>query len=115
MACLSIGLAAGLSLSACGTGAEAQGPAPTTPATGQQPDLSYSAIELAVLEAINYDNRAKAARYEPDAGRVVVTIFPGDEPISDLEIQAYEVAAEAVSGDLDIVIEISDVDPPQEY
>ncbi|MFY1632806.1 hypothetical protein ACN27F_05865 [Solwaraspora sp. WMMB335] len=113
LVCLLIGLSATVVLSACaGSTGEAPG-TPTVPSSGQ-PDESRTDVELAVLEALDYDARPKAARYEPEAETVVVTVFSAGEEIPAAELQAYESAAEQASGGLDIVVEVSADDAPEE-
>ncbi|BCB74792.1 hypothetical protein Pflav_012020 [Phytohabitans flavus] len=109
---LVIGLSVTVALTACAGGGEE---APGSPAvTSEQPDGSSNAVELAVLKALDYDARAKAARYEPADDKVVVTVFAGGAQVPAAELKAYESAAEQASGGLDVVVEVSAADPPKE-
>jgi hypothetical protein len=112
IACVGIGLFLTVALTACARGGEE---APGSPgATSAQPDESRNAIELTVLKALDYDSRAKAARYEPEHNKVVVTVFAGGAEVPAAELQAYESAAEKASGGIDVVVEVSAADPPKE-
>lgn len=110
-------LALGL-LTACGTAEGTLEPGSplvsTTTSHPSQPDGAWTETELAVLDAIAFDTNPKGARYEPDANRVVVTIYKLGDTYTEEDIDNLTSAGEAAVEDVEVVIELTDAEPPVE-
>lgn len=117
-----------LVVSGCGGAPVAAGPAaPSTAVSEDVTDLDelaklqekesggWTQLELKVLEALHEgSSRPMGARYERDANRVVVTIWPLGEKLSESQLDDYRVRAEEVTGGIPVVIEIGEGDAPSE-
>lgn len=85
----------------------------STPSTSQ-PDAAYTALELAVLDALADDPHPKDARYEADRDRVVVTVRTQGTPLGPDALRDLAEKAEEVTDGVDVVVETTDQDAPTE-
>ena len=77
-----------------------------------QPGGEWSVMEMAVLEALRDDPSSKRARYEADAGRIVVTMYSEGEPLSEERLRGLQARAEEVTDGTPVVIETTYEDLP---
>ena len=92
-------------------GTTADVPSATAP---EQPDAAHTDLELAVLDALADDPHQKAARYEADDDRVVVTVWTQGGTLDADALRDLEQRAEQVTDGVDVVVETTDEDAPTE-
>ena len=66
-----------------------------------------SALELKVLQALSFVPYRLAAGWEPAENRVIVRVLNGGEAVPDEMVQEMRSRAEAVTGGIPVVIEIT--------
>ncbi|MDR1431638.1 MAG: hypothetical protein LBI99_05920 [Propionibacteriaceae bacterium] len=76
----------------------------------------WTQLELQVLDAFKGEggSRPLGARYESDAGRLVLTVWSLGEEMSVEQLEDYRVRAEEVTGGIPVVIEVNDGEPVHE-
>ncbi len=104
------GLAIILSVTACSP----PSPEPEWPSDAQNQDEAN--LEISVILALNAydDDRPKQVRYDSDTDRVIVTIYTLGEEFTESDLAGYREHAEAFSGGIEVVVELTDEDPPVE-
>lgn len=117
-------------ITGCGNGTPSAGSAVETPLVepsegspgktptdepSQWPPPEIGAAELAVLEALeDMEGPPAAARFDPDLGGIIVTVYSLGATVEPAVLSEYEKAAEGVSGG-DVVVVVTDEDLPDEY
>lgn len=87
------------------------GAIPSSPQTViQQGSKAQSQLELKVIDALG-DQYLTGARYEVDTNRVVVTIWPRGDDLSEQQLDHYRVLAEQVTDGIPVVIEVDNGEP----